>query len=299
MKILITGGAGFIGSNLALELQRDNDITVMDNLSSGNKINLRGFDGEVINLDISSPLRLKGKFDIILHQAAITDTTFKPDSEMIRHNIESFKNILDLALKNGSDLIYASSAGVYGNGKTPMQENQELQPLNAYAKSKVLIDKIAKENSDKLKIIGLRYFNVFGPREMFKGKSASMIYQLRNQLLAGKNPKLFKFGEQKRDHIYVRDVVNATIKAIKTKKSGIYNIGTGIATTFNDLIKILDEVLGTKSEIEYFENPIREVYQVNTLADTTLAAKELGFKAEFSVKDGTQDYMKFLEKKDI
>jgi len=297
MKILITGGAGFIGSNLALELQKNNTITVIDNLSSGNEKNLKNFEGEVINSDILT-FKLNKKFDVIIHQAATTDTTFKPDSEMIRQNVAGFENILNLALKYNSGLIYASSAGGYGNGPVPMKENQALQPLNAYAKSKVMIEDIAKKHFDKIKIIGLRYFNVFGPLEKYKGKSASMIYQLRNQMLAGKNPRLFKYGEQKRDHVYVKDVVNATIKAMGAKKSGIYNVGTGIGTTFNELIKILNGVLKINARIEYFDNPITRVYQVNTQADTRLTEKELRFKADFRLKEGIQDYINFLEKEE-
>lgn len=298
MKILITGGAGFIGSNLALELQKNNNIMIIDNFSSGKKENLREFEGQAVSLDISKKFELKESFDLILHHASITETTFKPDEEMIRQNVDGFKNVLNLALKTNSDLIYASSAAVYGNGKTPMQENQDLQPLNAYAKSKVMIDEIAKGSFDRLKIIGLRYFNVFGPREKFKGKSSSMIYQFRNQLLAGKNPRLFKHGEQKRDHIYIKDIISANLAAIKSDKSGIYNAGTGVATTFNGLIKSLDGILGTKSRIEYFDNPITEVYQANTQADTRVAEKGLGFKPAFSLSGGIKDYMKFLEQEE-
>ncbi len=293
MRIAITGGAGFIGSNLALELQKGNDVTVIDNLSSGNEKNLIGFEGKLVNSDVLNFIPQE-RFDAILHLAAITDTTFKPDSGMIRQNVEGFKKMLQAALKNNSDFIYASSAAVYGNSKVPMQENQGVHPLNAYAKSKVMIDDIAKEHFDKIKIIGLRYFNVFGPGEQFKGKSASMIFHLRNQILDG-SPRLFRFGEQKRDHIYIKDVMGATTKAVKAKKSGIYNVGTGTATTFNELIKILNRVLGTDKKAEYFENPIKTVYQVNTQADTALAERGLGFKAEFSVKRGVEDYMKFLK----
>ena len=108
---------------------------------------------------------------------------------------------------------------------------------------------IAKANFDKIRIIGLRFFNVFGPREGFKGKPASMIYHLRNQMMKGNTTRLFKFGEQKRDHIYVKDAVDATMIAVNAK-SGIYNVGTGIATTFNDLIKVLNIVLKKNSEPE-------------------------------------------------
>ena len=293
MKALITGGAGFIGSNLALELEKEgNDVTVIDNLSSGNSKNLKDFKGNFIEMDVLK-LNLKYNFDVVFHQASVTDTTFKDDTEMLRQNINGFLEVIKFAKNKNAKLIYASSAGVYGNGKTPMKEDQKKQTLNAYAYSKCVMDGVAEKLFDKMFIIGLRYFNVFGPREAHKGRPASMVYHLANQIKAGKNPRIFKMGEQKRDHIYIKDAVLATIKAINAK-SNIYNVGTGIATTFNELVKTLNEVLNTNLEPEYFDNPYEGTYQNNTQADTQRAEKELNFKAEYSLKQGIKEYMEFL-----
>ena len=274
MKCLVTGGAGFIGSNLALELEKQgHEVTVADNLLSGTRENLKDFKGKLIELDISKPFKIEENFNIIFHEAAITDPRFEDDNETIRANIEGFKNIIELAKKNNAKLIYASTAGLYGNGPTPMKEDQKKETLSAYGKSKLMMDNEAEELFDKMHIVGLRYFNVFGPREVNKGRTASMIYHLSKQIRAGKNPRLFKYGEQKRDHIYIKDAVDATIKAIDAK-SGIYNVGTGIATTFNDLIRILNEVFKTNLEPEYFDMPYdSRTYQHNTQTDTTKAEK--------------------------
>ena len=295
MKILVTGGAGFIGSNLALELEKQgHEVTIVDNLLSGNKENLEGFKGKFIELDISKPFKIEENFGIIFHEAAITDPRFEDDNETIRANIESFKNIIALAKKNNAKLVYASTAGLYGNGPVSMKEDQKKEILSAYGKSKLMMDNEAEKLFDKMHIVGLRYFNVFGPREAHKGRPASMIYHLGNQIKAGKNPRLFKYGEQKRDHIYVKDAVDATIKAIDAK-SGIYNVGTGIATTFNDLIKILNEVLKTSLKQEYFDMSYdSKTYQHNTQADTTKAEEILNFKAKFNLKEGIKDYMGWL-----
>ena len=291
-KILVTGGAGFIGSNLVKELgEEGDDITVVDNFSSGNRKNLGFFKGKIIKADISRNFGIEDDFDIIFHEASITDTTFKDDNEMIRQNVDGFKNILNLALKNNSRLVYASSAGVYGNGNVPMKERQEKQPLNAYAKSKNEMDKIAERYFNKLKIVGVRYFNVFGEGEESKGKSASMILQLANQMLAGKNPRIFKMGEQVRDHIYVRDAVKATILASKSNKNEIFNVGTGVATSFNELIECLNQTLGMSREPEYFDNPYVGVYQNNTQADTEKSSNELKFKVKYSVEQGIKEYI--------
>ena len=172
-----------------------------------------------------------------------------------------------------------------------MKESQKKELLSAYAKSKLMMDELAEKYFDKMHVVGLRYFNVFCPREAHKGRAASMIYHLGKQMKEGKNPRIFKFGEQKRDHIYVKDAVAATIKAIDAKKSGVYNVGTGIATNFNELVKALNEVIGTNLEPEYFEMPYDpKTYQSNTQADTTKAEKFLGFKAKYSLKEGIKDY---------
>ena len=295
MKCLVTGGAGFIGSNLALELEKQgHEVTVADNLLSGSKENLDGFKGKFIQMDISKPFELNENFNIIFHEAAITDTRFKDDDETIRANVEGFKNIIALAKKNNAKLIYASTAGLYGNGKVPMKEDQKKEILSAYGSSKLKMDEIASEYFDKIHIVGLRYFNVFGPREANKGRPASMVYHLSRQIKSGKNPRIFKFGEQKRDHIYVKDVVDATILAVNAK-SGIYNIGTGIATTFNELIKVLNEALKTNLNPEYFDMPYDpKTYQKNTQADTKNAEEFIGFKAKWSLKDAIKDYMGLL-----
>jgi ADP-L-glycero-D-manno-heptose 6-epimerase len=314
MKILITGGAGFIGSNLSLTLQKDkeafrfaqepcflaslenNDITVIDNLLSGNTKNLEGFKGNLIIDDITSINLLKSfkDIDVIFHQAAITDTTVSDEKRMMEVNVGGFRRILDLALKKRATLVYASSAGVYGNDKCPMKEDQELSPQNVYARSKLLMDEIAIKYKDKIRIVGLRYFNVYGPREGYKKKAASMIYQLACQIKTNKNPRIFKYGEQSRDFIYIKDVVDATIRAMKAKESGVVNVGTGGATTFNRVIEILNEVLGTSYEPEYFNNPY-SFYQDETRADIKRAEELLGFKARYSIEEGIRDYLTTMQ----
>ncbi|MBI4018889.1 MAG: ADP-glyceromanno-heptose 6-epimerase [Candidatus Aenigmarchaeota archaeon] len=293
MKVLVTGGAGFVGSNLAVSLQDGNEVSVLDNFSSTDDKNLEGFDGNIINGDIrdSATIAKISEPDIIFHQAAITDTTITDQGTVFSVNVEGFRNVLDYAITKGINLVYASSAGVYGNGPVPMKEGQS-SPLNSYGSSKLAMDNLAKRHwNSGIKIIGLRYFNVFGPRELYKKKAASMIYQLALQMAADKRPKIFKYGEQMRDHIYVKDVVQANVMAMKAKESCIVNVGTGKATSFNDVVAILNEVLGKDLEPEYIDNPYKNGYQNNTQASTENAQKLLGFKSKYTLQKAVQEYL--------
>lgn len=301
MRILITGGAGFIGSNLVLTLQhKKHEIVVIDNFLSSSLENLAGFNGEFIKADISTldlTTSFKDKkFDVIFHQAAITDTTLDNDETMLKKNVVGFKNVLDLAKTMKAKLVYASSAAVYGRDRIPMRENHELVPLNSYGISKKMIDELTKEEmkKDEIVIVGLRYFNVYGLKEKHKNKSASMIYQLYLQMKAGIRPRIFKWGKQFRDFVYVKDVVNANFNAMFCEKSCIVNIGTGVATTFNRIIELLNNALNTGYEPEYFDNPY-EFYQNETLADTKLAYELLGFKVNFFIEQGIKEYISLLE----
>jgi ADP-L-glycero-D-manno-heptose 6-epimerase len=304
-NILITGGAGFIGSNLALKLQKDypnSKILILDDFSSANFKNLKGFKGIVYSCDVSTDelfFKVEDfKPDIIFHLASITDTTVTDQEYMMRRNVDGFKNILEFAYDNESIVVYASSASVYGNVKehVPLKEDREKSPENVYAFSKYIMDNLAQEFSDKtgLKIVGVRYFNVYGPREAHKGKFASMIYQLYLQMKQGNRPRIFKWGEQKRDFVYVKDAVDATILAAKAPKSTVYNVGSGEATSFNDVIKYLNQALGTNLEPEYFDCPY-DFYQEYTQADMTKIKEELGFVPRYSIQRGIKEYVDILE----
>ena len=300
-NILITGGAGFIGSNLALELQTRYPtarITVLDDFRSAGFKSLIGFQGDVMAYNVAecdlSVLMKNKPFEIIFHIASITDTTILDERKMMFDNVEGFRKVLDFACERKAELIYASSAGVYGSQTTPMKEADGGRPNNIYGFSKWTMENLARLYEDKLKIVGLRYFNVFGPRETFKGEAASMIYKIFCQMKAGKRPRIFKFGEQKRDFVYVKDVVEATIQAQKSAKNTVVNVGTGEATSFNEVIEILNEGMGTNLEPEYFDNPY-DFYQNFTQADMSHTAKAIGFKPRYSTREGILDYLKGLK----
>lgn len=305
-KYLVTGGAGFIGSNIAfaLEKERKARVVVLDNFSSGNYRNLLGFGGDVIADDILSRdwFAKAGKVDGILHQAAVVDTTETDQRKMMAVNVDGFRNVLDYALEYGvKRVVYASSAAVYGNSPCPMHEGQTPTPENVYGFSKAIMDNVAREFAAAHKdmtVVGLRYFNVYGPREYYKGKMASMVFQLYNQLKAGKRPRIFKFGEQMRDFVYVKDLVRGNLNALDAEKSCVCNLATGKPGNFNEVIEAINKALGLNLAPEYFDNPYG-FYQNKTQADLRQAKALLNYRPEWSLADGIADYMEILEKTKI
>jgi len=310
--ILITGGAGFIGSNLAFYFQEnypDAHVVVFDcfrseatfangNLQSfGHYKNLIGFKGDVIcgNINHKADLSLLDDytFDYIFHQAAISDTRVHDQELVIRANVNSFYDLLDIAKKNNAVVVYASSAAVYGGLASPQAVGTE-SPENPYGYSKYAMDQIANrfmQQNPEMSIVGLRYFNVYGPREYYKAKTASMVIQLGHQILDGKAPKLFKGSDQiLRDFINIEDVVQANIKACNPKQNGIYNVGTGNPRSFQDIADILQQELGTNLGTDYIPNPY-DGYQMHTQADIGTSQINLGFEPIVSLEEGITAYI--------
>ncbi len=303
-NILVTGGAGFIGSNLTLELQRrhpDARIVVVDDFRSGDFKNLQGFRGDFVAKDVSRmdwQAQFKDlKFDAIFHEASITDTTVHDQILQTHDNVEGFRRLLEYAAPNQTPIVYASSAATYGIAAGINVEDQQPAPANIYAFSKVQLDNLARAHWKQFpdwRIVGLRYFNVYGPNEPHKLKAASMIYQLYCQMKEGHRPRVFRAGEQKRDFVYVKDVVALTIRASEAEKTNIYNCGSGHPFSFNEVIAELNKNLGTNLEPDYIDNPYA-FYQPHTEADMSLAKEELDFAPSFTPATGIADYVGLLE----
>ena len=314
--ILITGGAGFIGSNLAFYFQENypnSKIVVFDcfrseatfsngNLQSfGHYKNLIGFTGDIICGNINNPTDLEMlndiKFDYIFHQAAISDTRVYDQEVVMKTNVNSFYWFLEKTKKDNATLIYASSAATYGSMPSPQKIGLE-NPENPYGYSKYAMDQIAAKFSIRnpdLRIIGLKFFNVYGPKEYFKDKTSSMVIQLGHQILNGHAPRLFE-GSDKilRDFIFIDDVTQANIKACESKNNGVFNVGTGIPRSFEDIADILKIELAYDCATDYFPNPFTG-YQMHTQADISLSEENFNFKPSFSLENGIKKYIPYIK----
>lgn len=292
MRVFVTGGTGFIGSNIVQELMRRGYDVIITGSDTEQKIS--GFKGKYLQPGLGGiDWEEVGMIDAVFHEAAINDTQSKDARGMMRANVDASMALFEYAVENGcKHIVYASSTAVYGDGPTPYRESQALNPLTPYAESKKVLEEKATEFGNVhpgIVIVGLRYCNVYGPGESHKGKRASMVYQIAQQMKKG-NPRLFKAGGQKRDYIYVKDAVSANMLALEAKKSTVVNCGSGTATSFNDLVRILNGVLGTDRKSEYFENPFASSYQNHTECDMSLAKDKLGFVPKFDVERGITDY---------
>ena len=313
--IIVTGGAGFIGSNLVYELNQrgENQILIVDNLTNAAKFkNLVGLKAAdyIDKVEFLEKVQA-GKFNsanirAIFHQGACSDTMEYNGKYMLQNNFEYSKQLLHFALNKKVQFIYASSASTYGNGVNGFVEKPECEhALNVYAFSKLFFDRYVQQlqGVNNRQIVGLKYFNVYGPQENHKGRMASVAYQFYNQLKAGDTLKLFEGvdgyanGEQRRDFIYVKDVAKVNLFFLDNPQiSGIYNCGTGKAQSFNDVAQAVIKHLG-RGKIEYIPFPevLKGKYQSFTQADASklLAA---GYTGGFSdVATGVAEYCQILD----
>lgn len=316
--IIVSGGAGFIGSNLVKGLNRigERDIIVIDDLTDGHKfVNLADCEiADYIDLEdfltaIQSGHDVFGSIDAVFHQGACTDTTEWDGRYMMRLNFEYSKILSQYCIVRQIPFIYASSASVYGSGRVFRVSPDCEHPINLYAYSKLLFDQYIRRQlgTAESQIVGLRYFNVYGPREQHKGGMSSVVYHFNQQLLSGNEIRLFEGsdgyadGEQERDFIYVDDVVDVNLWFLKNgAHSGIYNLGTGERTTFNAVARAVITWHG-RGRIQYIPFPenLIDSYQSYTCADIS-GLRKLGYSNQFmKIKEGVRRYLDSLRSEGV
>ena len=293
MKILVTGGAGFIGSNLCETIAAEHDVTVYDNLSLGSRDNLKAVKDslKIVRGDILDRKIRSMKCDTIVHLAGASSAPmFMPDpSKGLNTNINGFVNVLECAKANGAVLIYASTSSIYGNNPVPLREDQMVTPPNFYSVSKLTMENLAYIYNVNYGVssAGLRFMSVYGPHERSKGKFANLVSQFMWWMLEGKSPVIYGDGNQKRDFTYVKDIVQAIMLLLEAKGSEIYNVGTNKAYSLNQLVGVLNKVMGTDIRPEYIENPMKN-YIMTQLADITKIGK-LGYKPRYTLENGIRE----------
>ncbi|OVE76314.1 ADP-glyceromanno-heptose 6-epimerase [bacterium E08(2017)] len=311
-KFIVTGGAGFIGNNIVRELNRkgEEDIIIVDELDHDAKqANLEGVAftdyidktafRALMHDDEISPV------DTVIHMGACSSTTETNEEFLKDNNFGYTRELCEWSVSNGTRFIYASSAATYGDGSLGYSDEDEvtptLKPLNLYGESKQMFDVWALEHGMLDKIVGLKYFNVYGPHEDHKGDMRSVINKAYAQILETGGLKLFKShrpdyedGKQERDFVFVKDAVDVTLYFDENPDvSGIFNCGTGIERTWLDLGNAVFAAMGREPNIEFIDMPesIRDKYQYHTCADAS-KLRSAGFSADFtSIEEGARQYV--------
>ncbi|MFW5965809.1 MAG: NAD-dependent epimerase/dehydratase family protein [Halodesulfurarchaeum sp.] len=293
-RVLVTGGAGFIGSNLANTLAVDNDVIVVDDLFLGTEENLV----DAVDFRERSVLEadLPTEVDVLFHLAALSSMKMHEEDPQrgARVNVEGFVNTVEQFREDGGGpVVYATTSSIYGDRTEPSPESMDVEARTGYEASKLARERYAQYYDnyyDELSFAGLRYFSVYqgmAGAEAHKGEFANIIAQFADDVANGRSPEIYGDGTQTRDFTHVEDVVAATIEAAEAELSGIYNVGTGEQYSFETVVELLNDELGKSLKPTYVENPIPEdVYVHDTLADTTRIQEAIGWEPSISFEEG-------------
>lgn len=305
MRIVITGGAGFIGSNLATELskEKESEVIIVDDLSTGRVSNLEKINKNInlVRGSITDLQLLKGIFkdvDYVFHQAAIPSVprSIKDPIASNNANVNGTLNVLVAAKDcNVKKVIYASSSSVYGDTpELPKREDMVPNPLSPYAVTKLLGEYYCKVFNEVygLKTISLRYFNVYGPRQDPYSDYAAVIPRFINRVLENKPPVIYGDGEQTRDFTFVTDVVRANIQAMKSDANGVYNIASGNRISINELANVIMKLMGRN--LKPIHEAPREGDIRHSLGDISSAKKTLSYEPQYSVEEGLRRTIKWF-----
>ena len=295
-RVLVTGGAGFIGSNLANHLAQANDVVALDDCYLGTPENLDDsvefVQGSVLDDDLPTDVA------VVFHIAALSSYAMHEDDPTrgARVNVEGFVNTVDQARQDGCDtVVYASTSSIYGDRTDPSPEDMEVTVNTGYEASKLAREKYAEyfANHYDMSMAGMRFFSVYqgmeDGAEEHKGEYANLIAQFADDIANGRNPEIWGDGTQTRDFTHVEDIVRGLELAADHELTGVYNLGTGEQYSFNHLVEVLNEELGTDVEPVYEDNPIPDdVYVHDTMADSTKMREATGWEPEISFDEGVE-----------
>ncbi|MDD2756516.1 MAG: GDP-mannose 4,6-dehydratase [Methanothrix sp.] len=301
MSTLITGGAGFIGSNLVEELLKSGEeIVVLDNMHTGSPNNLKGLQGKLKLIQAScNDLREMDLHPEKIYHLGIPSSSpmYKKNPYLVGEALNGFTAVFELARRTGARVVYASSSSLYNGLLPPHREDMTIQVTDYYTEARLAMERMAElyKRLYNVDSVGMRFFSVYGPKETAKKQYANMVTQFLWEMQDGKAPLIFGDGLQTRDFTYVKDLTRALQLAMKSDYHGILNVGTGKAHTFNQTVDILNKNMGLSLMPSFVENPIKNYVQ-HTLSDTTKMEKVLGFKASFNLEEGVKELLKFYVK---
>jgi UDP-glucose 4-epimerase len=298
MSTLVTGGAGFIGSNLVEELLRaGEDVVILDNMHTGSPSNLEDLKGSLVLIKASCN-DLPG-MDLLpekIYHLGIPSSSpmYKKNPYLVGEALNGFTAVFELAKRSGARVIYASSSSLYAGLLPPHHEDMVIQVADYYTEARLAMERMAELYKRLFDVpsIGMRLFSVYGPKETAKKQYANMVTQILWEMQGGRTPLIFGDGTQTRDFTYVKDVVHALRLGMDSDYHGILNVGTGKAYSFNKVVEILNKNTGLSVKPQYAENPIKN-YVAHTLSDNAKAEKVLGFKSRYSLEDGVRELLRF------
>ena len=290
LSILVTGGAGFIGSNLVEALAKDNSVTVLDNFHTGSMDNLaiKSGDVEVIRADVKDVRSLDRRFDLVYHLGIYSSAPmYREDPGLVGEVIDGMVAVLEYCRSKGSTLVFASTSSIYSGLKPPHREDMVPLVTDFYTEARISAERLANLYAMLYGVnsAAMRFFSVYGYHEGAKGRYANLITQFLLSMKRGEAPVVYGDGSQRRDFTFVTDVVDALLRASSVKGFAAYNVGTGVSYTINDMIDRLNRALGTAIRAKYVPMPVAN-YVMETLADTGKAERELGFRARVSLGEG-------------
>ena len=290
LRVVVTGGCGFIGSNLVERLVKDGcSVVVFDNLHTGSLKNIEGLNVEFFNEPYSRLAEIVPEAEVVFHLGIPSSSPmYKENPKLVGEAINDAIEIFEYAKKSGCKVVYASSSSIYNGNPVPFREDMPIYVTDFYTECRYAIERMARLYNILfgVKSVGLRFFSIYGPKEEFKGHYANIVSQFLWSMQRDEPPVIFGDGTQTRDFTHVYDVVDALLLAWKKDfECEIFNVGTGVAHSFNEIVEILNKLLGKKIKPVYKPNPIKN-YVYHTLADTTKAEGILGFKAKISLEEG-------------
>ena len=290
-KILVTGGAGFIGSNLVNSLYKNNDVVVLDNLHTGNKRNIKKAteNGVIfVKSDAKNIKKIKGDFDQVFHLGIYSASPmYRDDPNLVGEVVQGMTNVLEYCRKSGIPMVFASTSSIYNGIEPPHKENVIPGVSDYYTEARIACERMGELYAKlyDVNVTAMRFFSVYGYNDIGKGAYSNLLTQFMNAMINNERPEIYGDGEQRRDFIFVSDVVDALKKASVTSGFNVYNVGTGKSYSLNEAVERLQKITGTNIQPKYIKMPVKN-YVMVTQADVSKAKKEIGFSAKINLDRG-------------